>query len=171
MYTALFSLPQIHAEVMGIYLVWSWIFNRITWKQTELDNNSVCIKRTCVFDLNSYKIASLINILDPCRLTKSFSLKITGIPQMYKLKVSEMRKTVNKMKSRLYHKEVLKFFYIWWWRGWQSHVMQCFKIICKLRVIKITTHNFVLFTNEGFFYSVLFFFLLSIEAKTKPILY
>lgn len=29
---------------------------------------------------------------------------------MYKLKVSEMRKTVNKMKSRLYHKEVLKFF-------------------------------------------------------------
>lgn len=39
MYTALFSLPQIHAEVMGIYLVWSWIFNRITWKQTELDNN------------------------------------------------------------------------------------------------------------------------------------
>lgn len=29
---------------------------------------------------------------------------------MYKLKVSKMRKTVNKMKSRLYHKEVLKFF-------------------------------------------------------------
>lgn len=109
----------------------------------------------------------MINILDPCRLTKSFSLKITGIPQMYKLKVSEMRKTVNKMKSRLYHKEVLNFFFIWWWRGWQSHVMQCFKIICKLRVIKITTHNFVLFTNEGFFYSLCYFFFIKYRSKNQ----
>lgn len=41
---------------------------------------------------------------------------------MYKLKVSEMRKTVNKIKSRLYHKEVLKFFFISGGEGGDSHM-------------------------------------------------
>lgn len=41
---------------------------------------------------------------------------------MYKLKVFEMRKIVNKMKFRFYYKEVLKCFFIFGGEGGDSYM-------------------------------------------------